>query len=582
VPTRSRAIPLVLCLAALAMPAGAVESIAAYLLPVIDQHGVDVAILDYYEARRLRRGDFDFGERELQRLGVRLLREKRYHDALAILSLNVEMFPLSPNAHATLAEAYVRMGETGRAKKQYLRALSLTSRRDAASRVPGGTWMERHIRTQLQRIELYPVYEPLVGIYRVEDGRILSVSITEPNHGRVPPVLRLVELPSGRARTLHKRSDLAYFTGPGLDLKSPVEERLEFARPSKDAPADRVRIRAAASTTTAERIPVPSEPVVFNNGDVELSGTLIMPDSPAPRPAVILVHGSGKATRNSPGFGELAHFLALNGYAALRYDKRGWGDSAIGESNTPVLRDLAGDALAAFRYLSSRGDVDPGRIGFAGFSEGAWVAGIAAASRSIEPQFVILLSGGGIPPWRQEIYRVEAELRAAGFSEADVEKALEFMQRKFAVASTGADWEGFSRLMDASRREAWFKYAAGWPSADFAQMAWLEVLGYEPDSLLRQVSAPVLAILGEKDLLTPPAETRDALETAFDDDRSGLLRVTVLADANHLLLEADVGKIRFTDELSGTRRYAAGYFETIATWLAGRPGAKGSAPTEAK
>lgn len=580
--TRSRAILLLLCLAAIAVPAAAQESIAAYLLPIIDQHGVDVAILDYREARRLRKGDFDFGERELNRLGYRLLREKRYHDAVAILTLNTEAFPLSPNAHAALAEAYVRMGETGRAKQQYLRALSLTTRREAASRVPGRTSMERHIRTQLQRIELYPVYQPLVGIYRAEDGRILSVAISEPNHGRVPPVLRLVEFPSGRARTLHRRSDHAYFTGPGLDLKSPVEERLEFLRPSKGAPADRIRIRASGSTTTAEKIPVPSEPVVFNNGDVELSGTLTMPDSPAPRAAVILVHGSGKATRNSPGFGELAHFLALNGYAVLRYDKRGWGESAIGDSNTPVLRELAGDALAAFRHLSSRRDIDPGRIGFAGFSEGAWVAGIAAASRSIDPQFVILLSGGGIPPWRQETYRVEAELRAAGFSEADVEKALEFMRRKFDVASTGTGWASFSTLMDASRREPWYKYAAGWPSSDFAQMAWREVLGYEPDSILRQVTSPVLAILGGKDLLTPPGETREALEAAFDGVREGLLRVAVLADANHLLLEADVGRIRFTDELSGTRRYASGYFETIATWLAGQPGAKGTVAAEVK
>jgi len=564
-----------LCLLATAPSLGAVESIGAYLLPVINEHGVDVAIADYYEVRRTRRNEFNFAEYELNLLGYRLLREKRYHEAVAILRLNVEMYPLSANTHDSLAEAYMRMGDTKEAKKEYMRALSMLGRKDAA-RPRNRQFLEHNIRTQLSRIDAYPVFEPLEGVYRATDGRIFSVAITEPNHGRVPPSLRLVEFPSGRVRTLHQRNDLSYFTGPALELKSPVEERFDFLRPSRDDPASGVRLRSGDGTVEAKRIDIPSRPVSFHNGDVELEGTLLLPDSDAPRPAVVLVHGSGKATRNSPGFGELAHYLALNGYAVLRYDKRGWGDSALGESDTPMLRELAGDAVSAFRFLASSGDIDPDRIGFAGFSEGAWVAGIAAASRATNPSFVILLSGGAVPPYVQERYRVEAELRGAGFSDETVEEALSFMDRKFDVARTGTGWDEFVSSMRANRREPWYKYAFGWPSARFAQVAWLEVLGYEPDSILRKVDCPVLAILGDKDLLTPVEATAAALRQAFDEDRKTLLRIVTLPDANHLLLEAKTGSIRFTDELASVDRYSPTFFTTLATWLSGRPGSEPS------
>jgi len=572
---RARAFVLLFCVLVAGTPALAVESIGRYLLPIIYEHGVDVAIADYYEARRSRKSEFSFAEYELNLLGYRLLREKRFDDAVAILKLNVEMFPLSANTYDSLAEAYMRMGNTRDAKKEYMRALSMLTRKDSA-RPRNRQFLEHNIRTQLERIEAYPIYEPLVGVYRAGDGRILSVAITEPNHGQIPPLLRLVEFPSGRTRTLHRKNDLSYFTGPGLELKSPVEERFEFIRSPKDDPASKIRIQSNDGVVEAKRIEIPSRSVAFFNGDVEIEGTLLVPDKEGPRPAVILVHGSGKATRNSPGFGELAHYLALNGYAVLRYDKRGWGDSAMGDSDTAMLRDLAGDAVAAFSFLTEQREIDPDRIGIAGFSEGAWVAGIAAASRATNPQFVILLSGGGVAPYTQETYRVEAEMRAAGFSDDDVEKALAFMNKKFDVARTGAGWDDFASAMRANRREDWYKYAFGWPSAQFAQFAWVEVLGYMPDSLLRKIDCPVLALLGEKDLLTPVDATVEALRHAFDGDREGLLQITVLPDANHLLLEAKTGSIRFTDELDSVDRYVPGFFSTLATWLSGRPGSSSS------
>src|SRR5690606_34204846 len=58
--------------------------------------------------------------------------------------------------------------------------------------------------------------------------------------------------------------------------------------------------------------------------------------------------------------------------------------------------DFANDALAAVRYLRSRADIDPARIGLIGHSEGGIVAPMAAR-RSDDVAFIVLLAGPGVP-----------------------------------------------------------------------------------------------------------------------------------------------------------------------------------------
>jgi pimeloyl-ACP methyl ester carboxylesterase len=554
-------------LVALTLPATATESIAAHLLPMIYEHSVDDAIAEYRTIKADRRGDFAVGERHLRRLGYILLRDQRFDDAEQIFLLNTEEFPMSPRARYDLATCHARRGATKKARTEYQRARWMLDRLRRSGRLHDPELQQR-IAMQLIRLDSYPVFDQLVGVYRTDDGRLLSISIAEPDHGTAPPQLRLVEFPSGRARTLHRNRKLSYFTGPGLGLRSPVEQRFEFVR-GPDEVATSLLIRGDDADTTAVRMDVRSEDVSFDSGDVALEGTLLRPATDAPAPAVILVHGSGKATRNSPGLGELAHFLVLNGYAVLRYDKRGWGASSMGDTETAVLRHLAIDALSAYRYLEERPDIDATRIGFAGFSEGAWVAGIAASNPVARPAFLVLLSGGGLEPWRQERYRVEAELRAEGFTEAQVAEAVDFLHRKFDVARTGNDWPAFADEMKENRLQPWYKYVLGWPSLPFARMAWEEVLRYQPRNILRGIRCPVLALLGEKDIITPPRATASALEDAFADRNEDLLEVHFVENGNHLLLEAEKGSVRFTDEVRETTRYAGGYFETLGSWLAG-------------
>jgi dipeptidyl aminopeptidase/acylaminoacyl peptidase len=118
------------------------------------------------------------------------------------------------------------------------------------------------------------------------------------------------------------------------------------------------------------------EDVTFVTKDgLTLSGWLIKPDqSGGKKPAIIICHGLGA---NKSDFTDLAVFLARRDYFVLTFDFRAHGDSA--GSRTSLGYDEQKDVNAAFHYLSSRPEVDQGRIGIFGFSLGGSTAILAAA-----------------------------------------------------------------------------------------------------------------------------------------------------------------------------------------------------------
>jgi pimeloyl-ACP methyl ester carboxylesterase len=112
------------------------------------------------------------------------------------------------------------------------------------------------------------------------------------------------------------------------------------------------------------------------------------------------------------------------------------------------------------------------------------------------------------------------------------------------------------------------RYTGRWGSREFAGAAWTQALGYEPASRLAAIDMPLLAILGERDLLTPVDATVAALRESFAGARASQLEVAIVPRANHLMLESASGAIRFSQsELPRLERYAPGYFEALGAWL---------------
>ena len=193
---------------------------------------------------------------------------------------------------------------------------------------------------------------------------------------------------SGKLSMLLPRAENIFVCGAGLET-FPVEAKVDF---STNGPGESTGIQWKPNKGTAligKRVAIPERQVSFKNGETTLAGTLVLPRSKGPHPAVVFIHGSGPAPRAQ--YRLIADFFALNGIASLIYDKRGCGDST-GDWHTSGFNDLAADALAGLELLRNRPEINNRQIGLWGISQGGWLVGLAA-SQSTNVAFIINVSG---------------------------------------------------------------------------------------------------------------------------------------------------------------------------------------------
>ena len=151
-----------------------------------------------------------------------------------------------------------------------------------------------------------------------------------------------------------------------------------------------------------------------------LAGTLTVPPGPGPHPGVVYVSGSGPTLR------EEAHWLdsvfVSRGIAVLAYDKRGNGQStgrypgSLASEST--IRMLAGDAVAAARFLAAQPAIDRSRVGLYGLSQGGWIIPQAVGRAGGAVSWAVVQSGPTVTQGESDAY---ANLVASGVPLLDAE-----------------------------------------------------------------------------------------------------------------------------------------------------------------
>jgi pimeloyl-ACP methyl ester carboxylesterase len=239
--------------------------------------------------------------------------------------------------------------------------------------------------------------------------------------------------------------------------------------------------------------------VRFVSKGLKLEGTVVLPNSPRPCPAVVLIVGSGLVDRDESHkklpidvMRQLAVRLAENGIGSLRYDKRGVGASE-GDFWTAGLSDNTDDAAAAVARLRSQPGVDPDRVYVLGHSEGATICiRLAGAHEPIAG--AILLAGVGRKGEEALLWQGEQVVPGmSGFSKWLI-GALHVDVRKQQLKAFGKIEKS---TKDAYRVQGIQKINAKWMR---------EFLAYDPAEDLSRIEVPVLAVTGSKDIQVDPAD----------------------------------------------------------------------------
>jgi dipeptidyl aminopeptidase/acylaminoacyl peptidase len=138
---------------------------------------------------------------------------------------------------------------------------------------------------------------------------------------------------------------------------------------------------------------VPEERVTFESDGLRLSGVVRVPAGLKPgerRPAFLVLHGFG-SNKSSHNVTLPCDLFDNLGYASLRFDMRGCGESE-GERGRLICLEQVSDTSNALTFLARHPQIDPKRIAVIGSSFGA---AVAVYTGGVDPRIAAVISSGG-------------------------------------------------------------------------------------------------------------------------------------------------------------------------------------------
>jgi hypothetical protein len=324
--------------------------------------------------------------------------------------------------------------------------------------------------------------------------------------------------------------------------------------------------------------------IVIELEDVQVGGTLTMPDELKSPYLVIMSSGSGPQDRDETLFGfkvfdVIAQHLASQGIASFRYDDRGINESS-GDFVNSTIDDLSSDVEGIMNYFTESDEYDFNEFTLFGHSQGGLIAGKVAASNDKVKQVILMASPTALladvviyqsllsyEPYNLDsvlvFNEVEArdELMRALYKNEGADSALQKYKSAYAAllnslpdgSKPGPD--DFEQAVDNQAELLRINY--GLPSLS-------SFLYYDPTQDLSKLDIPVLALYGGKDTQVTTTQNQGLMEVALF-KLGDKKEVVVFDDANHLFQKANSGLVNEYGNLE--KAFVDGFLDKISEWI---------------
>lgn len=266
-------------------------------------------------------------------------------------------------------------------------------------------------------------------------------------------------------------------------------------------------------------------PIAVGSKPYVLKGMLTLPVGHGPWPGVVLVGGSGPVDMDETigtdrPLRDLAHGLAAQGIAVLRYDKRTRDHAAlvVQDKHFDIDGEYTDDALAALKQLRATPGIDHAGLFLLGHSQGAAEAP-HIAQRNSAIAGLILIAAPAHPLFDEMIRQLHYLIR---------------------IEPAQADALDAQLAMAEAAREQIAAFTPEHPEASgpFGTTAayWLSLRDYDPIAVARKLTLPLLILQGSRDYQVTSVDDFSRWKQAFAHDPRATLRE--YPGLSHLMMPA--------------------------------------------
>lgn len=310
--------------------------------------------------------------------------------------------------------------------------------------------------------------------------------------------------------------------------------------------------------TPVAPFPYQTEEVTFMDGEVELHGTLTLPEGYSKNtPVVVMVTGSGLQNRDEElfdhhPFAVIADALAKQGIASFRYDDRGYNDDSFPASALTTYHFKC-DASAAVSTMRERFR----KVGVLGHSEGGTIALQLAIEKKAD--FIISLAGMAISGRDQLVKQNQAILLASGFPKESVEKYCESLGKGFDLLLAGKNASemevpnlpyALTANLQAALKQCESDYMMGFLKLDVS-------------GSLSKIKCPVLAFNGTRDLQVDCESNLRTLKEKLPTNKRN--RILTMEGLNHLMQHCQTGMVNEYMQIEET--ISPEVLDEIVSWV---------------
>jgi pimeloyl-ACP methyl ester carboxylesterase len=318
--------------------------------------------------------------------------------------------------------------------------------------------------------------------------------------------------------------------------------------------------------------PYQEEEVQFLNerDSIVLAGTLTYPKNKTNFPVVILISGSGAQDRNSEILGHkpflvTADYLTRNGIGVLRFDDRGTGASE-GDFSSSTSLDFMEDVRAAVQFVKNKENLKSSKVGLYGHSEGGMIAPLLADTYPNAVDFLVLLAPPAVAISELMLKQQELVSLASGIEAEEIELNAKINKEAYALINA-YDENETSSLKNELRKyfngvievypEITENMSMGKPQYIKAMVSaysnpWMVYfLKYKPETHLKNLKLPILALYGEKDVQVSAPENAKKMKSLIL-KKNLKNEVITFPKMNHLFQTSETGNIAEYAEIEET------------------------------